>query len=396
MKILQLVVYYPPAWGYGGPPRAMFSLARGLQQRGHHVTVFTTDVWDESRRITERQRVLDGVEVHAFPNLSNRLAWRRKVFVPWGLVPALRRRVREFDVVHISGVRSFLHARVHRILRARGVPYVIDAHGALPKPVGWRRPAAALWDPAFLVPMLQGAGALLAQTRHEADLYRSYAPEGRVEALPLPVELTEFEHPAPIGVLRERLGVDADTFVVLFLGRIERRKGLEFLLEAYARFARRAHRPTRLVIVGRDSGSLAEVQVQISTLGLDRQVALLGPLYGEERLAAYREADVFALTPGYWEETSLAALEACASGTPCLITVQAEVPGLDESGAGRTVRYGDHDAVVSFLASLAGDPGLRQRMGAAAAGLVRRTFAADHVATRLEGIFQRILSAAPA
>ena len=368
----------------------MFELAKYLSGHGHDVTAFTTDAWDHDRRIAERERVLNGVRVVAFPNVSNRLAWSRKLFLPIGLVGQLRHVARQFDVAHISAVRSLLHPRIYRVLRTAGLPYVVDAHGALPKPVSWRRYAAVVYDPMFLRPFLRNAGALLAQTQHEADSYRAYVPEGRVERLPLPIQTAEFDRPVPKGLLRARLGIASDTFLVLFLGRIEGRKGVEFLVESFAEFRRRGAGGPRacLAIVGRDSGSLRGVMRRIEELNLEGDVRYVGPLYGEDRLAAYRDADVFALTPPYWEETSLAALEACASGTPCVITRQAEIPGLDEAGAGVTVRYGDHEGVAEVLQRLATDPGLRADMGRRAAQLVRSRFAIEHVGRRLEQILR--------
>ncbi len=364
----------------------MFDHARYLSSQGHEVTAFTTDVWDRHRRIAERERVLEGVRVVAFTNVSNRLAWNRKLFLPMGLVRHLRRTAREFDVAHISAVRSLLHPLIYCVLRRAGLPYVVDAHGSLPKPVGWRRFPAAAYDPIFLIPFLRDAGALLAQTRHEADSYRAYVPDGRIQQLPLPIHTAEFDRPVSRGFLRYRLGVASDTLLILFLGRIERRKGVEFLVESFAELRRRDAGPACLVIAGRDSGSLGAVMRRIEELSLDADVRYVGPLYGDDRLAAYRDADVFALTPPYWEETSLAALEACASGTPCVITRQAEIPGLDEVGGGFTVTYGDHEGVARAFQRLAANPRLRSDMGRRAAELVRSRFAVDRVGRRLEQI----------
>ncbi len=391
VRILQIVPYYAPAWGYGGPPRVMFELASYMARHGHQVTVFTTDALDRHQRVRERDRVVEGVRVLAFPNVSNRLAWTRKLFLPIGLVQHLRHVVRDFDIAHISAVRSLLHPRLYRVLRNASVPYVVDAHGALPKPVGWRRYPAAVYDPLFLLPFLRHAGALIAQTRHEADLYRAYVADGRVEQLPLPIRVTEFDRPVPRGFLRSRLALTEDTFLILFLGRIERRKGVEFLLESFAQFRNSAGVRACLAIVGRDSGSLREVLRAIAGLDLSADVRYVGPLYGDDRLAAYRDADVFVMTPPYWEETSLAALEACASGTPCVVTRQAEIPGLDEAGAGVTVGYGDSQGLARVLQNLAANPELRVEMGRRAVELVRSRFAVDRVGHRLEEIYRQVI-----
>jgi glycosyltransferase involved in cell wall biosynthesis len=93
---------------------------------------------------------------------------------------------------------------------------------------------------------------------------------------------------------------------------------------------------------------------------------------------------VFAITPSHEEQTSLAALEACACGTPVLVTPQAPIDGLDASGGGRTVAY-DVDALAAALAEFADAD--RAAMGRRAAALVRHRFSWPTVASALETVY---------
>ena len=90
-----------------------------------------------------------------------------------------------------------------------------------------------------------------------------------------------------------------------------------------------------------------------------------GPLYGSDRFTAYGDADVFCLTPRHWEETSVAALEAAACGTPVVVTEQSEIPGLDASGGG-------------FVVPLRREE-IRRRVGALAGGAEMGERAQTHV-----------------
>ena len=85
---------------------------------------------------------------------------------------------------------------------------------------------------------------------------------------------------------------------------------------------------------------------------MDGRVRFVGPLYGDERFAAYADADVFCLTPPHWEETSVASLEAAASGTPVVLTEQADIPGIEAAGGGFVVRLETaaiRDAIAAAL-----------------------------------------------
>jgi glycosyltransferase involved in cell wall biosynthesis len=76
-------------------------------------------------------------------------------------------------------------------------------------------------------------------------------------------------------------------------------------------------------------------------------------LYGDDRFAAYADADVFCLTPPHWEETSVAALEAAACGTPVVVSEQADIPGLQEAGGGFVVPLRHEDIRAAVTAALA-------------------------------------------
>src|SRR5215475_13325542 len=96
MRILHVSPYGEAAWAYGGIPRVVGALSRGLAKRGHSVTVCTTDACDESNRLPDSGRsgrgrpegrplpLSDGITHYRFRNVSNRLAYRQ-AFLPLGL-----------------------------------------------------------------------------------------------------------------------------------------------------------------------------------------------------------------------------------------------------------------------------------------------------------------------
>src|SRR5437764_7376303 len=106
LRILRVAPYGEAAWAYGGIPRVVGALTRGLALRGHAVTVCTTDAFDQRMRLpVSRGRTEDdnreGVSQHVFPNLSNRLAYHQQGFFPIGFRDYLRRHVVDFDVAHL-------------------------------------------------------------------------------------------------------------------------------------------------------------------------------------------------------------------------------------------------------------------------------------------------------
>src|SRR5439155_12301533 len=133
LRILHVTPYCPDAWAYGGIPRLVGSLTRGLARRGHAVTVCTTDACDESARLPASSRgVRDRVNVRVFPNLSNWLAYHLQLFLPLGLHTYLQREAGGFDVAHLHACRNVPGAMATYHLGRAGVPYVLAPNGTAP------------------------------------------------------------------------------------------------------------------------------------------------------------------------------------------------------------------------------------------------------------------------
>jgi glycosyltransferase involved in cell wall biosynthesis len=375
VRILQVTPYFAPAWAYGGPPRVMYEYAVGLTARGHEVTVFTTDVLDGHERARPAAERLDGVAVRRFRNVSNSLAWRTKKYLPVGLPAALLQAAGRYDALHVTDTRTAVAASAHIASTARRVPLVVSAFGSLPGSSGLRRAVKDAYDIALVRPMLRRSPLLLAQTRHEASLYAALGGrESAIRVLPLP--LPPVEAPAARGTFRARLGIGESERLLLFLGRINRLKGLDVLIEAIQPLLGVG---TTLAVVGRDDGQLAELRARFAPLVADGRVRFAGPLYGAERFDAYADADVFCLTPVHWEETSVASLEAAASGTAVVVSEQAELPGLRPETGGFVVPL-DADAIREAVRGALAD----RAMGERARGYVLARHARDTVAGELE------------
>lgn len=354
----------------------MYEEATELARRGMHVEVFTTDAYEADRRIeAPRYRVEDGVVVHRFPNLSNRLAFEKYRFTPRGLVSGLRSI--ETDAIHLSEVRHELALATFHAASRRDIPLVVSAHGTLPLRDGWKATLRRAYDRAFVGPMLRRSVALLGQTSHECDLYRRFGvDDAKIRLLPLGVGA-----PPPAGDNLE-LGPPPGVPFVLFLGRIHELKGVDRLVDGFARS--RAASYHHLVIAGRDDGALAGVEARVDGLGLRDRVHFPGPIYGDARFDAYRQAALFAITPTHFEETSLASLEAASVGTPLLVSEEADLPFLVEYDAGRVVPAGAD--VTPALDEMLGHD--LAAMGAAAKRMIDERHLWPVVAATFEQIMQ--------
>jgi glycosyltransferase involved in cell wall biosynthesis len=145
--------------------------------------------------------------------------------------------------------------------------------------------------------------------------------------------------PVP-GMFRRRLGILQEAKLVLFFGRLSMKKSPDLLLRAFAEVCKRsAGMPMKLVFAGPDEGGVkAQLQQLAAQLGVAANTQFAGPVFDEDKWAAYRDADVFVL-PSQNENFGNAAAEAVAAGTPVVVTEQCGIAPLLAGQAGLVVRH---------------------------------------------------------
>ncbi len=186
---------------------------------------------------------------------------------------------------------------------------------------------------------------------------------------------------------RRRFDIPPRAPLVLFLGRLHRIKGLDVLVDAFATL-RQDVPAVQLVIAGPDEGERAAVEDRARRLGVLEAVHLVGRVDDDLRLAALRAADVFALT-SYSEGMPNAVLEACASGTPVLISDRCNLPEVSSFAAGQIVEVRP-EAVAGALAEILTDRTGLKSMGENGRRMVRERFAFSTVIDRLEQMYERL------
>jgi glycosyltransferase involved in cell wall biosynthesis len=389
MKVLILTEFYAPAWAFGGPPKVLSGIASELVRRGHSVAVITTNVLDAHKEVTKKQEIIDGVKVTYLRTWSKRLAWNYKIFVPIGLRKSLKENVEDYDVVLLASFRTIFNLWSYRYAQKFRRPYAVLPYGTLPRATGAKRILKFILDQFYGHRTLRDASAVLAQTEHEMQESRKYgARDTNIRLVPLNIDMSEFEKLPPKGSFRRKNGISSDEKVILFLGRLHKYKGLDLLLESFSHLVQ-THDDWRLVIVGRDDGYLPSMLKLIEALRLGKKAIFVGPLYEKDRIEAYVDADVFVMTPSHFEETSTAALEACSSHTPAIVTRQASIPGLDEYKAGFTINH-NCEELEDALSTILNDTKLRNKMGENARRMIEERFSLSGVTDQFEKILHSV------
>ncbi|HEY9814196.1 MAG TPA: glycosyltransferase, partial [Candidatus Obscuribacterales bacterium] len=176
---------------------------------------------------------------------------------------------------------------------------------------------------------------------------------------------------------------------ILYLGRIDPKKGLDQLITAFAALYR--DRPqTHLILAGPDAlGYRDALQRQARTLGCGTAITFTGMLAGDRKWSALRAADLF-VYPSYSEGFSLAILEAMAAGLPCVITTGCNFPEAAIAQAVVTVEP-EQPALTSALHHLLNDRAAAQALGDRAREFVQTHYTWQHRAQQLAQVYQSLL-----
>ena len=388
MKILQVIPYFYPAWAYGGPPRNLYGLCKELVKRGHEVTAFTTDTLDGRNRIKEKRETADGIEIRRFSNLNNWVAFRHRIFLSPGMIGAMRKDLKNYDVVHLNEVRTLQNLLAHHYARQKDVPYVVQTRGSLVNVIT-KQKLKSLFDVVGGRTLLKDAARLIAVAPLEVAQYMSYGVgEEAIDIIPNGIDLTEFKDLPPRGNFRQKHGLDSKHKVVLFLGRLHRIKGIDLLIKSFADIAG-DFSDARLVIAGPDDGYLPLLQSLVGELKLGEKVIFTGPVYGEQKLAAYVDADLYALTSSY-EVFGISILESLACGTPVIVTDRCGIADIVKDKAGLVVPY-ETAPLKDALRQMLGDERKRQQYGREGQALVRGKYGWGAIAEQTEGVYKRCI-----
>jgi glycosyltransferase involved in cell wall biosynthesis len=340
MRILNVTQSYEPFFEFGGPPAKVLALSEGLAKLGHDVTVLTAD-WGLDRRIKNephsapaedspfgRRRRKNGVTAIY---LANWLHFRALSWNP-ALSRYLRARLGGFDIVHIFGLYDLLGTRVASACRLQGIPYVVEPMGMF-LPIVRNIKMKRLYHRVLGRKMLAGASAVIAT----ADQERSEFILGGIAAGKIVLRRNGVDAPKrlpPYGTFRDSVQIPRDVKLILFLGRLSLKKSPELLLEAFAKLRNVNPDSPHLAFVGPDeSGMLDKLKQMAVKLSLSNSVHFVGPLSGQAKWQAYRDADIFVL-PSQNENFGNTAAEAVAAGTPVIVTKQCGIAPLIEGTAG--------------------------------------------------------------
>ncbi len=391
----------------GGQNVYVGQLAKHLAELGYEVDVFTRR---DSERLPEIAEWVSGIRIVHVPAGPPQYV-RKEEMLPLMdefasyMVRFCRCQRDTYQLVHANFWMSGLVAC--ELKKALGLPFVMTFHALGRVRRQHQKEADGFPDERFAVEdrCVAEADRILAECpQDEEDLVRLYnADPARVTIIPCgfdPLELSPISKP----LARFALNLPPEEKVILQLGRLVPRKGVDTVIRGLARLVHNHHITARLMIVGGESDEpdpaatpeIGRLQQVAREEGVEEWVTFVGRRGREALKFYYSAADVFVTVPWY-EPFGITPVEAMACGTP--------VVGSNVGGVKYTVRDGetgylvparDPDRLAERLAYLYAHPKL---MGLLSRQAVRRAndlFTWEKVAAAVAGVYEEILAAGQA
>ena len=309
MRILNICAY---TWAIGGPARIIYDHTTEVLRQGHQVDILSPMTPGEKMYpAPEGSRVIACKRTTPISNFYREFSIEMYDF--------LKKNIQNYDIIHMHGIWHF--GSLAPFLIPHNAALVITIHGLLDK---WAV-AHSKWKKDIVTALYQkrilGKADLIQinNTDEEEDVirYLGYRPANMV-IVPNGMKVSEYINLPEKGTFRKKHGISPDQQMILFMGRLNIKKGLDLLLPAFKEVYEKLPDAV-LILAGPDDGYQAETEEFIRKNNLGERIRLVGMLTDTIKKEALSDADLFVL-PSYSEGFSIAVLEAMTSKVPTLVS----------------------------------------------------------------------------
>ena len=344
---MKIALVSPYDFAYpGGVANHISSLGHHLAQMGHDVKVIAP----ASKAITSLgDMFIPGGKPHSIPT-SGSIA---RVTISPRLPPSVKTMLNEenFDVIHLH--EPLMPSLCINVLRCSHTVNVGTFHAFDGRGYSFSKPLS----PIILQRLVSKIDGRIAVSKPAMDFVSKHFP-GKYTIIPNGVDTEHFSPDiSPIDELCD------GKLNILFVGRLEKRKGADYLLKAYQQIKRDIPN-SRLIIVGPGTRLRHKYEKQVKQSGLE-DVVFVGYTTYAELPRYYKTADIFCAPATGWESFGIVLLEAMAAGKPVVASnIEGYASLVTDGVEGLLVPPKDEDRLAQALLSLMTDESLRQQMGA--------------------------------
>jgi glycosyltransferase involved in cell wall biosynthesis len=373
IRILYSISYFNPR--FGGDVNVCYNLSREMAKKGHDVTIITTD-YEFDKNFAES---LVGIKVIGFKRIFN-LGYF--IYTP-AISSWLDHNIKNFDIIHLHNYRSYQNNEICARAKRDHVPFILQAHGSVP-PTTDKKMITYFYDLFWGNDILKSSSKFIAITRREVEQYkRRDISEDKICIVPNGIDSSVYHKLPEKGKFREKYLINLETKLILYLGRLDRIKGIDLILESYADIINDYH-DSVLVLVGPDHGHKSHLERLAKKLDISDRVLFTGFVSELEKKMALVDSDVF-VTP-YYYGFPVTFLEACSCGTPIIVTNKGDDLDFIQDNVGFVVEN-TKENLSNAIRIVFSDKEVRNKFKQRGREIIAERFTWDKISNKLEDIY---------
>ena len=293
-----------------------------------------------------------------------------------------------YDLVHTHGIFSYPVLSAYWACNNSNTPYIVSPHGMLePWALAYKSNKKKMYFSFLEKPALNKAAAIHMMASTEAANVRNLNLKVPLFTLPNGIHRIDFNSLPNPDIFYQRFPETRNKKLIIFLGRIDPKKGLDLLAKAFTK-AHQVFPDTQLIVAGQDNtGFLPIAQSYFEEAGCSEAVTFTGMLTGEMKYAALAAANIY-VAPSYSEGFSMSVLEGMASGLPCTITTGCNFP--EAKDVAKIVEI-DAESIADALIDLLQDPMRAKDMGDRARQFILGNYTWDKIALNMASVYEDIV-----
>lgn len=385
MRVLMITPYLSPV--YGGISKVVKEVIEGLARQNLSIDLLTTNADLSLSSDVLVDKWIDGQNYRIRYCSST---YKNDFIISFSLVSWLWQNINHYDLVHTHTIFSPLMSVVFSICRLKKIPYIITPHGMLePWAINYKKNKKQiyyqLWEKSNLNHAIAIQGIASVETQNIKSL--SLIPPNF--CVQNGIHKEDFLSFPTVDIFYQKFPETKNKTIILFLGRIDPKKGLDLLATAFAK-VRQKYPHTHLVIAGPDNiGFLPTAKNYFAELNCLDSVTFTGMLTGEMKYSALATANIY-VAPSYSEGFSMSILEGMASGLPCIFTTGCNFPEAQEAKVAHVVDI-NSESIEKALLDCLQNPTAAKQMGLKAKEFILENYTWDEIAKKLIQVYEEIL-----
>jgi glycosyltransferase involved in cell wall biosynthesis len=368
----------------------VLGLAPALTKEGVKVTVITTDSNGDNGQKPLDVTLNVPIQKDGYEIIYFRCAPFRRYKFSLDLCKWLNRHAQEFDVAHIHAFFSPISSAAAAICRQRKLPYILRPLGTLdPADLRKKKFLKQIYAAILERGNIANAAALHFTSLQEAKISQKFGVATRDLVIPLGVIPDKRNEE---NLVRKQFGIAANVPLVLFMSRIDPKKGLSLLIPALENLLAEGLN-FHFVLAGTNPQEPAyeqKIKSQIANSSLRSHTSITGFVTGELKSSLLQAADLFVL-PSYYENFGIAVAEAMVAGTPVVISDQVHICQQVQESQSGWVTTTDVLALTESLRTALQNPAECQRRGLNAKEYALHNYSWDAIARQTIQAYKEIL-----